>query len=414
MLFKKISVIGLGYIGLPTAAAFANAMIEVIGIDTNKAIVDSVNKGEVHIIEPDLESAVKRAVASGYLRASTVTEEADAFLIAVPTPFKDGYVPDLSFIESVVDKICPVLKKGDIVILESTSPVGTTEKINKIMAEKRSDLKFFNNGTSHGDVHVAYCPERVLPGNVMNEIIENDRVIGGLNDTSSNYAKTLYEIIVKGKCLISDSRTAEMVKLTENSYRDLNIAFANELSIIADKLDINVWKLIELANHHPRVNILKPGPGVGGHCIAVDPWFIIDQNPNEAKLIKLSRGVNEYKSLWVEEKVEILANKYEKENQKKARVVCLGLTFKPDIDDIRESPALNIVRNLAKKGINVSAIDPNVKKEVVDNEDIKLIKIDNLAELADIIVILVSHSFFKEIKHSFVDKIVLDTCGLMD
>ncbi|MGC3339089.1 UDP-N-acetyl-D-mannosamine dehydrogenase, partial [Pseudomonas aeruginosa] len=302
MSFQTISVIGLGYIGLPTAAVFASRQKKVIGVDVNQAAVDTINRGEIHIVEPDLDMVVHAAVTEGYLRATTSPEPADAFLIAVPTPFKHEHEPDLTFIEAASKSIAPVLKKGDLVILESTSPVGATEQMARWLAEFRPDLTFPQTHGETSDIRVAHCPERVLPGHVLRELVENDRVIGGMSEKCSEAASRLYKIFVKGECIITNARTAEMCKLTENSFRDVNIAFANELSIICDKLDINVWELIRLANRHPRVNILQPGPGVGGHCIAVDPWFIVSKTPDEAKLIRSAREVNDYKPFWVLEK----------------------------------------------------------------------------------------------------------------
>lgn len=286
MEFETISVVGLGYIGLPTAAAFAVRRKRVIGVDVNQHAVDTINKGAIHIVEPELDMLVHAAVTQGYLRATTVPEPADAFLIAVPTPFADGFRPDLSYIEAASRAVAPVLKKGDLVVLESTSPVGATEQMAAWMAELRPDLSFPQQSGENSDIRIAHCPERVLPGHVIRELVENDRVIGGMTPRCSELARELYQSFVRGECILTDARTAEMCKLTENSFRDVNIAFANELSIICDKLDINVWELIRLANRHPRVSILQPGPGVGGHCIAVDPWFIVDSAPEQARLIR--------------------------------------------------------------------------------------------------------------------------------
>ncbi len=299
MSFETISVIGLGYIGLPTAAIFASRKKRIIGVDINQETVDTINRGEVHIVEPDLDMIVQAAVSNGYLRATTKVEAADAFLIAVPTPFKGNHQPDLKYIHSATKAIAPVLKKGDLVILESTSPVGTTERMAQWFSEERPDLSFPQQVGEKADVNIAHCPERVLPGHILRELVENDRVIGGMTNRCSKRATELYKTVVKGECIKTNARTAEMAKLTENSFRDVNIAFANELSIIADKLDINVWELIELANRHPRVNILQPGPGVGGHCIAVDPWFIVSKTPDEARLIKTAREVNDYKPDYI-------------------------------------------------------------------------------------------------------------------
>lgn len=300
MQFKTISVVGLGYIGLPTAAVFASRKLEVIGVDVNQHAVDTINRGEIHIVEPDLDMVVHAAVTEGYLRASTKPESADAFLIAVPTPFKgDNHEPDLSYIESASKAIAPVLKQGDLVILESTSPVGATEQMAAWLAEARPDLSFPQTHGEASDIRIAHCPERVLPGHVLRELIQNDRVVGGMTARCSAAACALYKIFVEGECVVTNARTAEMAKLTENSFRDVNIAFANELSIICDKIGISVWELIRLANRHPRVNILQPGPGVGGHCIAVDPWFIVSRMPEQARLIRTAREVNDSKPEWV-------------------------------------------------------------------------------------------------------------------
>ncbi len=305
MSFDTISVIGLGYIGLPTAAVFASRRKQVIGVDVNSKAVETINQGKIHIVEPDLDMLVHAAVTNGYLRAVSVPEPADAFLIAVPTPFKEQHEPDLRYIESACKAIAPVLKAGDLVILESTSPVGATEQMSAWLSAERPDLTFPQSHGDASDIRIAHCPERVLPGHVLRELVQNDRVIGGMTATCSAAAASLYKIFVEGECVITNARTAEMCKLTENSFRDTNIAFANELSIICDKLDINVWELIRLANRHPRVNILQPGPGVGGHCIAVDPWFIVSKTPGEARLIRTAREVNDGKPLWVLNKIKM-------------------------------------------------------------------------------------------------------------
>jgi len=346
-MFNKVSVIGLGYIGLPTAAVIASRGIEVIGVDVNQHAVDTINKGEIHIVEPDLDIVVRSAVMTGKLKATVTAEPADAFLVAVPTPFKgDNHEPDLSYIEAAAKSIAPVLEKGNLVVLESTSPVGATEKLSAWLAEARPDLTFPQHKGDTADIKVAHCPERVLPGYVLQELVSNDRVIGGMSKSCSEKAMALYKTFVKGECIISNSRTAEMAKLTENSFRDVNIAFANELSLICEKLKINVWELIKLANRHPRVNILNPGPGVGGHCIAVDPWFIVNSCPEEAKLIAAARYVNDGKPHWVVDQVKQAADQF-----KKPVIACLGLAFKADIDDLRESPALDITLHLAQDNI---------------------------------------------------------------
>lgn len=363
---KTISVVGLGYIGLPTAAVFASRKIKVIGVDVNQKAVDTINRGQIHIVEPDLDMVVHAAVKEGYLKATTAPESADAFLIAVPTPFKgDNHEPDLSYIKSASKSIAPVLKKGDLVILESTSPVGATEQMAVWLAEVRSDLTFPQTHGEKSDIRVAHCPERVLPGHVLRELVQNDRVIGGMTPKCSEQAAALYKIFVEGECVITNARTAEMAKLTENSFRDVNIAFANELSIICDKLDINVWELIALANRHPRVNILQPGPGVGGHCIAVDPWFIVSKTPDQARLIRTAREVNDSKPEWVINKVKLAVAEYLQENPEKTAkdvtIACYGLAFKPDIDDLRESPALAITKKIAAEHPGqVIAVEPNI------------------------------------------------------
>ncbi|EHD2278887.1 UDP-N-acetyl-D-mannosamine dehydrogenase, partial [Vibrio parahaemolyticus] len=371
MSFETISVIGLGYIGLPTAAMFASRKKKVIGVDVNQHAVDTINQGKIHIVEPDLDMIVSAAVSEGYLKATTTPEPADAFLIAVPTPFlpcNEGEVPapDLSYIEAASKAIAPVLKKGDLVILESTSPVGATEQMAAWLAEARSDLTFPQTHGEQADVNVAHCPERVLPGHVVRELVENDRVIGGMSARCSERSVALYRTFVQGECVVTNSRTAEMAKLTENSSRDVQIAFANELSIICDKLDINVWELIALANRHPRVNILQPGPGVGGHCIAVDPWFIVSKTPEEAQIIHTARKVNDGKPDWVINKVKLAIAEFLQANpDKTARdvtVACYGLAFKPDIDDLRESPAMAITQKIAEMHAGrVIAVEPNIE-----------------------------------------------------
>ena len=364
--FNTVSVIGLGYIGLPTAAMFASRKINVIGVDISQHAVDTINEGKIHIVEPDLDMLVSAAVTAGFLRATTTAEPADAFLIAVPTPFKENHEPDLSYIEAACNNIAPVLKKGDLVVLESTSPVGATEQMAQWLAQARPDLAVPVNEQQRGDIYIAHCPERVLPGQVVRELVDNDRVIGGINSVSSEKAIALYKTFVMGECIITNARTAEMAKLTENASRDVSIAFANELSVICDELDINVWELIELANRHPRVNILQPGPGVGGHCIAVDPWFIVSKTPEKAKLIRQARETNDSKPAWVIDKVNEKVEQFLADHPNKKReditVACFGLAFKPDIDDLRESPALNITKTLVNTlGCKVIAVEPNVE-----------------------------------------------------
>lgn len=421
MPFATISVIGLGYIGLPTAAVFASRQRNVIGVDVNQKAVDTINRGEIHIVEPDLDMVVRAAVTEGFLRATTTPEPADAFLIAVPTPFKGDHEPDLSYIESASKTIAPVLKKGDLVILESTSPVGATEQMAAWLAVARPDLSFPQTHGEDSDVRIAHCPERVLPGHVLRELVQNDRVIGGMTPKCSAAAAALYKIFVEGECVITNARTAEMCKLTENSFRDVNIAFANELSIICDKLDINVWELIRLANRHPRVNILQPGPGVGGHCIAVDPWFIVSKTPEEARLIRTAREVNDSKPEWVINQVKLAVADYLQANPDKTAkdvtIACFGLAFKPDIDDLRESPALAITQKIAADHPGpVLAVEPNI--EVLPEKLAKQVQLTSLhtanAE-ADIKLLLVDHREFKEMsKQSAVGQKVVDTRGVLE
>lgn len=417
MQFNTISMIGLGYIGLPTAAVFASRKIKVIGVDVNQKAVDMINRGEIHIVEPDLDMVVHAAVKEGYLRATTTPEPADAFLIAVPTPFKgENYEPDLSYIESAAKAIAPVLKKGNLVILESTSPVGATEKMTEWLAEARPDLSFPPEMGEESDIRVAHCPERVLPGHVLRELVQNDRIIGGMTPKCSEVACQLYKTFVEGECVTTDSRTAEMCKLTENSYRDVNIAFANELSVICDKLEINVWELIKLANRHPRVNILKPGAGVGGHCIAVDPWFIVSKNPEDAQVIKAARTVNDAKPQWVinkvKDRVAKLISEGAYESPAEMSLACYGITFKPDIDDMRESPALYIVEQLAKMPFRRKMlVEPNID-ELPPSLSTAYDLVDKEVGLeADIVVILVAHQQFKGMrrpKGEVVDAIGID------
>ncbi|URQ90146.1 UDP-N-acetyl-D-mannosamine dehydrogenase [Pseudoalteromonas sp. SCSIO 43101] len=411
MSFNTISVVGLGYIGLPTAAMFASRKIKVIGVDVNQHAVDTINRGEIHIVEPDLDMIVHAAVTEGYLKATTVPEPADAFLIAVPTPFKnnDSEIPepDLSYIKKASEAIAPALKKGDLVILESTSPVGATEQMAVWLAAARPDLTFPGPESSYTDtnidVNIAHCPERVLPGHVVRELVENDRVIGGITAKCSARSVELYKTFVQGECVITNARTAEMAKLTENSCRDVQIAFANELSIICDKLDIDVWELISLANRHPRINILQPGPGVGGHCIAVDPWFIVSKTPEQAQIIHTARKVNDAKPQWVINKVKLAIADFLQANPTKTTkdvtVACYGLAFKPDIDDLRESPALNIAKQIA--GLHsgkVLAVEPNIEKLPSDASKVELKSLEDIVNTADIHLILVNHKEFYGLK----------------
>ncbi len=413
-LFKKVSIYGLGYIGLPTAAVIASRGIEVVGVDVSRHAVDTINQGKIHIVEPDLDMLVQSAVTTGKLRATIEPEPADAFMIAVPTPFTDGHKPDLSYIEAAVRNLAKVLSKGNLVILESTSPVGTTEKIAQWMSEVRPDLSFPKEAGDQADIQVAHCPERVLPGFVIQELVANDRVIGGLTPKCAERAKALYQIFVRAKCFITDARTAEMAKLTENSFRDVNIAFANELSIICDKLNINVWELIRLANRHPRVNILSPGPGVGGHCIAVDPWFIVDSAPEQARLIRTAREVNDAKPEFVINKVRKVAAEF-----KQPKIACLGLAFKADIDDLRESPAVAITRQIIAEHLgDVLIVEPHIKAlpENLKDSHVRLVSLAESLESANIIVTLTDHTLFSQIKHTVLlkEKIIIDARGVWE
>ena len=411
--FKRVSVIGLGYIGLPTAAVIASRGVDVVGVDVSQHAVDTINQGKIHIVEPDLDMLVQSAVTTGKLRATTEPEPADVFLIAVPTPFSEGYKPDVSYIEAAVKKIAPVLEKGNLVILESTSPVGTTEKMSVWMSEIRSDLSFPHQSSEQADIQVAHCPERVLPGYVIQELVTNDRVIGGLTPYCAERAKTLYQLFVKADCIITDASTAEMAKLTENSFRDVNIAFANELSIISDKLNINVWELIKLANRHPRVNILKPGPGVGGHCIAVDPWFIVDSAPDEARLIRTAREVNESKPEFVINKIRKVAGAF-----KQPVIALLGLAFKADIDDLRESPAVGIAQKVIQEILgDILIVEPHINElpEKLQANHVKLCSLTESLNEANIIVTLTDHTVFKQVKQSILqEKVIIDARGIWE
>ncbi len=393
----SVCVIGLGYIGLPTAALLANRGHVVHGVDVVQSTVDTINEGNIHIVEPDLDTFVRSAVNSGNLKADTKPQESDVFVIAVPTPFHEGYVPNIDYVISATEAIAPYIKEGNIVILESTSPVGTTDTVAKVLKD---------NGVDTTKVHVAHCPERVLPGQIMRELVENDRIVGGINDAATQATAEFYRTFVSGAVLETDAKTAEMSKLTENSYRDTNIAFANELSILCDKFDINVWELIRLANRHPRVDILQPGTGVGGHCIAVDPWFIVHKGGDDAKMIRTAREVNNYKTEWVVEKVKNAALSFEKEHGREAVIACMGLAFKPDIDDLRESPALYVTRSLFAAGLSVLAVEPNIK----GFDEFEIIKDAEAINKSDIIVYLVAHHEFKGIE--IFGKEIFDFCGV--
>lgn len=416
-MFTTISMVGLGYIGLPTAALFASRKVKVIGVDVNQQAVDTINQGKIHIVEPGLEAIVRVAVQDGYLKATTTPEKAEAFLVAVPTPFKEGNKPDLKYIESAAKSIAPVLEKGNLVVLESTSPVGATEQMAEWLAAARPDLTFPQTHGNEADIQIAHCPERVLPGKVVEELVTNDRVIGGMSDKANEMAIALYKTFVEGECVTTDARTAEMAKLTENSFRDVNIAFANELSLICGELNINVWELIALSNRHPRVNILQPGAGVGGHCIAVDPWFIVDSAPEQAKMVKMARDVNNYKPQWVVEKVKAaitdVLSKDPSKSIKDVKVACLGLAFKPDIDDLRESPAMQITKEVANIGCKVLAVEPNIQQlpNALNAENVALGELKSSVSEADVVCVLVKHKQFMKIKHHEISCLI-DVVGL--
>ncbi|MDB9782245.1 UDP-N-acetyl-D-mannosamine dehydrogenase [Winogradskyella sp.] len=397
----EVVMIGLGYIGLPTAALIAQNKIHVHGVDINPSVVATINEGKIHIVEPDLDLAVANAVREGYLKASTSPVEANTYLVVVPTPFKAKNEPDISFVEAATKAIIPLLKPNDLYIIESTSPIGTTEKMMDLIYSERPELE--------DKLFLAYCPERVLPGNVMYELVNNDRVIGGVNEKSTEKAMRFYEDFIKGDLHKTNARTAEMCKLIENSSRDVQIAFANELSIICDKADINVWELIELANKHPRVNILQPGCGVGGHCIAVDPYFIVSDYPMESQIIGKAREINNYKSFWCAEKVQTAKLEFELKNGYKPKIAIMGLAFKPDIDDLRESPAKYIAQKILQNANNEECyiVEPNINTHKV----FKLTDYKVAITKADIIVFLVAHKEFKVIDLPK-DKVILDFCGV--
>ena len=411
-----ISVIGLGYIGLPTAALLASKGMNVVGVDVNQTALDLINSGEIHINEPGLDILVQNAVENKNLRAVSKPVKSDVFIIAVPTPFLDNFKPDLSYIKNATQAISKVLQKGNLVILESTSPVGTTEKMIQWMSENRPDLTFpiIGDDESEFDISVTYCPERVLPGNAIRELKENDRIIGGASLSCAERALKLYKFFVDGDCLITNCRTAELSKLVENSFRDVNIAFANELSLVCDKLDIDVWELIKLANRHPRVNILQPGPGVGGHCIAVDPWFIVDSAPNETKLIQSARLVNDSKPLFIMKKIE-QAVKISKKKISELNIACLGLAFKPNIDDLRQSPALSIAQKISSLSFkSVFLVEPNI--DFIPNgfniNNTELTELEKAIETSEIIILLVDHKQFGSMDLSLLSgKQVIDTRG---
>ncbi len=414
---KKACVLGLGYIGLPTASLLATKGFMVHGVDVNEKVVESINQGEIHFYEPDLDILVKSAVKSHSLVASSEPVSADVFIIAVPTPFGENHVPDISHVESAVQAMAPHLEPGNLVILESTSPVGMTEKIAEWLQELRPDLvipygdEIENTAIDYKRrVFLAHCPERVLPGQILRELIDNDRIVGGIDKSSAAKARAFYEIFVKGEIIQTSARTAELCKLAENAFRDVNIAFANEISLICDRVDVNVWELVELTNRHPRVNILQPGPGVGGHCIAVDPWFIAHAAPEESKLIRTARSVNDSKPHQVVAKIEQAATKF-----KRPVIACFGLAFKADIDDLRESPAVEIARLLAKKQVGkIVAVEPNIDKlpSSLTKLGIELADLQSSLREADILVLLVNHKQFNHVDREMLKrKVIIDTRG---
>lgn len=411
MSISRVCVVGMGYIGLPTSAVFADNGVDVVGVDVDPRVIQSINQGKAHIVEPDLDVLLRKVVQAGRLRAAEQPEAADAFIIAVPTPFKDGHVPDLSYIEAAVKAIAPVLQPGNLVILESTSPVGATEQLSHWLAELRSDLTFPHQSGDLSDIRVAHCPERVLPGLILREVVENDRIIGGVTRKCAQAAMAVYRVFVKGDIHLTNARTAEMAKLTENAFRDVNIALANELSILCEKQRINVWELIRLANLHPRVNILQPGPGVGGHCIAIDPWFIVSADPENSQLIRTAREVNMRKPKFVVDKVKSLAA-----GLKEPVIACLGLSYKADVDDLRESPAVEIVEHLAHDKVGeLLVVEPHVDalpKRLADL-GLELWDFDLATERANILLLLVDHMSFLSVDHDVVkNKIVVDTRGV--
>ena len=402
---KRVCVIGLGYIGLPTAALLASNGYDVVGIDVSAHAVATINQGKIHIVEPDLDAYVRSGVAAGRLSAFSDVQPADVYMICVPTPFNSGGhipQPNIDYVLSATASIAPLVKAGDLIILESTSPVGTTEQMQVV---------FLESGVAEKDLHIAYCPERVLPGKIMTELVENDRVVGGITPEATRSVANFYRSFVRGEVLETDAKTAEMCKLTENSFRDVNIAFANELSLLCAKEGINVWNLIQLANRHPRVNILQPGTGVGGHCIAVDPWFIVARDEINARLIHTARKVNDHKTSWVTEQIKLAAADFNAQSGKKPRIACLGLSFKPDIDDLRESPALEVAQTLARQGYDVVAVEPNISS----HDDFALLDLDCAISQCDVIAVLVKHREFlrADMRERLVQDGALDFCGAL-
>ena len=411
--FEKVNVIGLGYVGLPTAAILATGGVDVVGVEVNQSIVASINRGQPHFVEAALDTLLHAVVASGKLRATDQPEPADCFVIAVPTPFCDGsHDPDLSHIDAAAQATAPLLRAGNLIILESTSPVGTTHRLCESLASARPDLSFPHDTRTDPQIHVAHCPERILPGRVLRELVENDRIIGGVTPACAERARQFYRIFVQGQCVLTDARTAELAKLAENAYRDVNIGFANELSMICDQHHIDVWELIRLANHHPRVNILQPGPGVGGHCIAVDPWFIVSGAPEQSRLIRAAREVNDAKPAHVVEQIARAIADLDKPT-----VACLGLTFKPDVDDLRQSPALEVVSQLASRSpATLLVVDPHVSElpaQLAGFKNVKLTDLDAALNTADAVVLLVHHRQFIELDPANLqDKTIIDTRGI--
>lgn len=394
---KKICVMGLGYIGLPTAALLASRGYFIHGVDVIQRVVDTINDGEIHIVEPDLDVFVREAVTSGKLKCDTKPAKSDVFIIAVPTPFKDDHVPDISYVEAATQSIAPYVEDGNLVILESTSPVGTTDRIRDILEE---------NGVDTNKISIAHCPERVLPGHIMKELIENDRIVGGLTKRATKSAAEFYREFVEGEVLETNAKTAEMTKLAENSYRDTNIAFANELSLLGDKYGIDAWEVVNLANRHPRVNILQPGVGVGGHCISVDPWFLISGNEEITPHMRAARAVNLRKTEWVVSAIKEAAKNYQKDFDKKPKIAAMGLAYKPNIDDLRESPALYITKTLIAEGYNMLPVEPNL----TEYKAFELISHEDAVKEADIVVFLVAHDEFKNLE----PKNYIDFCGIRE
>ena len=408
---SDVAVVGLGYIGLPTAAVIARSGYRVLGIDVNPHVVETIGSGRIHIEEVDLDGLVRGVVERGLLRTAMQPEPADFFLIAVPTPFAEGHVPDVSYLLAAVRSLAPVLKRGDTVIIESTSPVGTTEQVRDILEELRPDLAFPHEGRDGADIAVCYCPERVLPGQILVELIKNDRCIGGITPACAARARAFYKRFVAGECVVTTARTAEMVKLVENSFRDVNIAFANELSVVCDTMSLNVWDVIALANRHPRVNVLQPGPGVGGHCIAVDPWFIVHADPVNARMIRTAREVNDGKVDYVADRVAALLAE-----RPGARCACLGLAFKANIDDLRESPSVKVVEQLAERvGDRIDVVEPFVIElpDELQGKGLTLVDLHVALARCDVVVVLVDHEVFKSVDRALLrGKRIYDTRGL--